>query len=122
MEYPRSPVSHSLGTLYGYMTRTEKAKGMNHLLKSVNDAPVPSDAKTLLIQNGNVTFRVMTGILRNCQFSYQIFDNMPKHINFLFSMDRYHDGSIKHIGREQHGSSEKFDHLIGGQQIGKTSS
>ena len=40
---------------------------------------------------------------------------MPKHVNFLFSTDRYHDGSIQHIESEQHGSSEKFDHLIGGQ-------
>ena len=47
--------------------------------------------------------------------SYQIFDTMPKHVNFLFSMDRYHDGSIQYIGREQHGPSEKFDHLIGSQ-------
>ena len=98
------------------MTRTEKTKGMSHLLKSVNDAPVPSDAKTLLIQDGNATFRVMTDIPSNFQLiSYQIFDNMPKHVNFLLSTDRYHDGSIKDIGREQHGSSEKFDHLIGGQ-------
>ena len=98
------------------MTRTEKAKGMNHLLKSINDAPVPSDAKTLLIQDGNATFHVMTDIPSNfLLISYQIFDNMPKHVNFLFSTDRYHDGSIKHIEREQHGSSEKFDHLIGCQ-------
>ena len=30
----------------------KKAKGINHPLKSVNDAPVPSDAKTLLISCG----------------------------------------------------------------------
>ena len=58
---------------------------------------------------------------------------MPKHVNFLFCTDRYNDGSIQHIGREHHGSSEKCvygpaghynkwlksesesDHLIGGQ-------
>ena len=43
-QYSRRPVPYSLGTPHGYMTRTEKAKGINHLLKSVNDAPVPSDA------------------------------------------------------------------------------
>ena len=48
-QYSRRPVPYSLGTPHGYMTRTEKAKGINHLLKSVNDALVPSDAKTLLI-------------------------------------------------------------------------
>ena len=55
------------------MARTEKAKGMNHLLKSVNDAPVPSDAKPLVIQGGNATFHVMTDIPSNFQLiSYQI--------------------------------------------------
>ena len=47
MKYPMSPVPYSLGTPDGYMTRIDKAKGMNHLLKGANDAPFPSDAKTL---------------------------------------------------------------------------
>ena len=113
MKYPMSPVPYSLGTPDGYMTRTDKAKGMNHLLKGVNDAPFPSDAKTLLIQDGNAIFRAMTDIPSNFELiSYQIFDNMPKHVNFLFSTDMYHDGSIKDMEREQRGSSEKL--IIGG--------
>ena len=48
MKYPRSPIPYSLGTPYGYMTRTEKGKRMNHLLKSVNDVLVPSSVKTLV--------------------------------------------------------------------------
>ena len=79
MKYPLSPVPYSLGTLDGHMTRTDKAKGMNHLLKGANDAPFPSDAKTLLIQDGNAVFRAMTDIPSNfVLISYQIFDNMPK--------------------------------------------
>ena len=70
MKYPRSPVPYSIGTPDGYMTRTEKAKGMNHLLKSVNDAPVPSDAKTLLIQDGNAAFRVMTDISKQLPIDF----------------------------------------------------
>ena len=56
MKYPRSPVPYSLGIPDGYMTRTDKAKGMNHLLQSDNDAPVPSDTKTLLIRDGSAPF------------------------------------------------------------------
>ena len=44
MKYLMSPLPYSLGTPDGYMIRTDKAKGMNQLLKSVNGAPVPSDA------------------------------------------------------------------------------
>ena len=39
--------------------------------------------------------------------------SMPKRVNFLFSTDMYHDGSIKDMEREQRGSSEKL--IIGGQ-------
>ena len=88
MKYPRSPVPCSVGTPDGNMTKTGKAKGMNQLQKSVNDAPIPSDAKPLLIQDGSAIFRVMTDIPSNLKLiSYQIFDNMPKHVNFLFSTD-----------------------------------
>ena len=79
MKYPMSPVPSNLGTPDGYMTRTDKGKWMNHLLKGVNDAPLQSDAKTLLIKDGNATFRAMTDIPSNFELlSYQIFDNMPK--------------------------------------------
>ena len=78
------------------MTRTDKAKGMNHLLKGVNDTPFSSDAKTLLIQDGNATFRAMIDLPSKFELiSYQIYDNMPKHVNCLFSTDMFHDGSIK---------------------------
>ena len=81
VKYPISPVPCSLDTPDGYMTRTDKAKGMNHLLNGVIDAPFPSDAKTLLIQDGNATFRAMTHIPNNFELiSYQIFDNMLKQL------------------------------------------
>ena len=107
------------------MIRTDKDKGKNHLLKNVYDAPVPSYAKTLLIQDGNATFCAMTDIPSNFELiSYQTFDNMPKHVNFLFSTNMHHGGSIKDTEREHCGSSEIL--IIGGQltkdqQIGRTS-
>ena len=83
-------------------------------MKGINDALFPSDAKTLIIQDGNATFRAMTDIPSNFELiSYQIFDNMPKCVNFLFSTDMHHDGSIKDMEREQRGSSEKL--IIVGQ-------
>ena len=59
MKYPMSSTIQP-GTPDGYMIRTDKAKGKNHLLKNANDAPVPSYAKTLLIPAGNATFCAMT--------------------------------------------------------------
>ena len=107
------------------MTKTDKAKGMSHLLKGVNDALILSDAKTLLIQDGNATFHAMSDIPRNFELiSYQIFDNKPKHVNFLFSTDMYHDGSIKDMEREQRGSSDKLiigSQLTKGPAVGRTS-
>ena len=64
----------ALAHLMATWQRKSQTKGMNHLLKSVNGAPVPSDAKTLfLIQDGNATFRVMTDIPSNFQLiSYHL--------------------------------------------------
>ena len=124
MQYPLSPIPYSLGTADGYMAKTDKSKGMQFLVKDVNDAPLPEDASTMLIQDGNALFHAMTDIPSNFRLiSHRIFDSMPKRVNFVFSSDMYQEGSINDMEREQPGSSEKL--IIGGQLtklIGKTSS
>ena len=114
MQYPLSPIPYSLGTADGYMAKTDKSKGMQFLVKDVNDAPLPEDASTMLIQDGNALFHAMTDIPSNFRLiSHRIFDSMPKRVNFVFSTDMYQEGSIKDMEREQRGSSEKL--IIGGQ-------
>ena len=94
--------------------KTDKSKGMQFLVKDVNDAPLPEDASTMLIQDGNALFHAMTDIPSNFQLiSHRIFDSMPKRVNFVFSTDMYQEDSIKDMEREQRGSSEKL--IIGGQ-------
>ena len=110
-KYPLSPVPYSLGTANGYMTETDKSKGMQFLVKGVNDAPQPDDANTMFIQDSDALFHAMTDIQNNFKvISNRIFaQENPLH----FSTDTYQNGSIKDMERDRHGSSEKL--IIGGQ-------
>ncbi len=113
MKYPLSSVPYSLGTTDGYMAKNDKSKGMHFLVKDIDDAPIPHAADTLMIQDGNALFHTMTHVPGNFQLiSHQIFDSMPKTMDFIFSTDMYQEGSIKDMERKQRGSSEKL--IIGG--------
>ena len=88
MKYHWSPVPYSL------------AKGMQFLVKGVNDAPLLDDVNTMFIQDGNALVHAKTYIPSNFQLiSHRIFNNMPNTINLIFSIDMYEKGSIKDIGR-----------------------
>jgi len=68
------------------MAKTDKSKGMQFLVKGVNDASLPDNANTMFIQDGNALFRAMTDIPRNFPLIFHwIFDNIPKRINFVSS-------------------------------------
>ena len=56
MKYCLTPVPYSIGTADGYLTVTPKAKGLHHITKEVNDAPIPSPDATLSIEDGNALF------------------------------------------------------------------
>ncbi|MPC13645.1 hypothetical protein E2C01_006385 [Portunus trituberculatus] len=109
LKYPLSPVPYSLGTADGYMAKNDKSKGLQFLVKDLDNAPIPLDGNTMLIQDGNALFHTLADIPNNFMFIAQrIFDSMPKGIDLLFSTDMYHEGSIKDMEREQRGASEKL--------------
>ena len=118
MKYPLSSVPHSLGTADGYMAKTDKSKGIQFLLKYVNDAPLPDDANTVFIQDSNALFHAMADIPSNFQLiPHRTFHNMPKIINLIFSTDMYQEGLMNDMERERHGSSKRP--VIGGQLTNK---
>jgi len=72
------------------MTKTDKSKGMQFLVKAVNDGPLPDDANTMFILDGNTLSHVMTDITNKFQLiTHRIFDNIPTRINFVFITDMY---------------------------------
>ena len=109
MTYPLSYVPCSLGTADGYMAKTDKSKGFHWLVKDIDDIPLPTEGRTLIIQDGNALFHTMHDIPANFQqIAHHIFDRIPKHSDFIFSTDMYKVGSIKEMERKLRGSSEKL--------------
>lgn len=113
LKYPLSPVPYSLGTADGFMAKTDKSKGLQFLVTDVDDAQLPFDANTLLIQDGNALFHTLTDVPNNFMLiAHRVFDSIPKGVDVVFSTDMYHEDSVKDMERQQRGSSEKL--IIGG--------
>ena len=59
MKYPLMPVLSTIGTPDGYLLKTDKSKGFTYLKKELDDFTMPSDAKTLNVEEGNSIFYCM---------------------------------------------------------------
>ena len=72
---------------------TPKAKGLHHINKEVNNAPIPSPDATLSIEDGNALFYSMRELPSNFkEISYKVFDSMLKSSGMaIFSTDMYRD-------------------------------
>jgi len=57
MIYQLTPVLYSLALADGFMSKTNKSKGMHHLVADTDDATVtPYPNETLVIEDGNAVF------------------------------------------------------------------
>ena len=59
MTYPLSPVPYSLATADGYFSKTNKAKGLQFLIRDIENDVLPPYDKTLTIEDGNALFHYM---------------------------------------------------------------
>ena len=59
MKYPLMPELSTIGTPDGYLLKTDKSKGFTYLRKELDDFTMPSDAKTLNVEEGNSIFYYM---------------------------------------------------------------
>ena len=123
VSYPLTPVVYSIGTVDGFLSKTNKSKGFQWLTKSIANAPFPqSTNETVVIEDGNATFHCLTDIPGTfAEISEKTFDMMSNCHNVIFSTDMYKPLSVKTMERIRRGTSNKL--LIGGpnnQLIGKS--
>ena len=52
MSYPLTPVPYCLGTADGYLTKTDKSKGFDYLMKGIESAQLPDQETTLIVEDG----------------------------------------------------------------------
>ena len=56
MKYPLMSVPTSIGTPNDYLLKTDKIKEFTYLTKEIKYFTIPSDAKTLNVEDGNAIF------------------------------------------------------------------
>ena len=55
-------VPDSLGTPDGFMSKTDKAKLMHHIIEKEPDAAIPNPGETLWIDDGNAVIHALKGL------------------------------------------------------------
>ena len=65
------------------MAKTDKSKGYHFLSKDIDDAPIPANQKTMIIQDGDAMFHALLEVSTNfLEIGHNIFDRMPKENGF----------------------------------------
>ena len=109
VKYPLMPVPSAIGTVDGFLLKTNKAKRFEFLTKGIEDADIPPDGDTLNIENGNATFYSMKEVPATFrQISENMFDvSTARKSSVLFSTDMYQENSVKYLERSARGSGEE---------------
>ena len=109
MKYPLMPVPPSIGTPDGYLLKTDKSKGFTYLTKQLDDFTMPSEAKTLNVEEGNSIFYCMKEVPATfkevCEKIYDV--SIVGKSDLLFSTGMSKENSIKSLERTSRGSGQK---------------
>lgn len=119
VSYPLTPIIYSIGTVDGYLAKTNKSKGFQWLTKNIVNASFPqSTEKTVVIEDGNAIFHCLTDLPGTFkEISERTFDMMSKCKIVIFSTDMYKALSVKTMERVRRGTSNKL--LVGGPKTKK---
>ena len=123
LEFPLAPVPHALGTLDGFFAKTKKSAMVHHVLKAntsvIIDNSLLDNRERIWIKDGNVLFYELSNLSANLGgVCFAILDQMIAKKNFIFSMDSYHELSIKGSERLRRGGTA--DRIIVGGAATRT--
>ena len=101
MKYSLLSVSSVIGTVDGFLLKTNKAKGFEFLTKGIEDVDISPDGDTLNIEDGNATFYSMKEVPATFrQISEKMFHvSTARKSSVLFSTDMYQENSVKSLER-----------------------
>ena len=119
VSYPLTPIVYSIGTLDGFLAKTNKSKGFQWLTSNTENAKYPkSNERTIVIEDGNAIFHCMSNVPSTfLEIAERIFDMASSCDNIIFSTDMYKRNSVKTMERLRRGTSNKL--LIGGPKTKK---
>ena len=92
------------------LAKTNKAKGFQWLMKNISSDKWPeNDASTLVIEDGNAIFHVLTNVPENfALIAEKIFDIKSQNQSVIFSTDMYKPDSVKSMERLRRGKSKQL--------------
>ena len=112
MTYPLTLTPYSMATIDGFFAKTNKAQGMNYLIKdAVNAYALLRDPdECALMQEGNSSFYMKDVPPTMKTPSQRIFGSLPAAADTIFSIDPYvdHLHSPKSAERDRRGCGERF--------------
>ena len=110
MSYPLSPTPYSIATIDGYFAKTNKARGMNDLIRDIENAKLPPSTEYALIHDGNSSFYMKDVPFTMKSISERIFHSIPEAAEIIFSTDTYVDRylSPKSAERDRRGCGERY--------------
>lgn len=109
MAYPLTPVPYSLATADGYFNKTDKAKGLQFLIKDLEKAILPPHDKTLTTEDGSARFLYMRELPDDFRgLCLKLYDMKVKGSDVIFSINMYQTNSVKSIERRRQGCGEVF--------------
>ena len=119
VSYPLTPIIYSIGTLDGFLAKTNKSKGFQWLTSSITNANFPgSKGETVVIEDGNAIFHCLSDIPSTfAEIAEKVFDMTSSCQNVVFSTDMYKSDSVKSMERVRRGTSNRL--LVGGPKTKK---
>ena len=109
MTYQLTPVPYCLGTIDGFLGKTNKAKGFDYLTKDIQDCLLPNQNENLLIMDGNSIYHMMKEIPDTFKgASEKVFKMIPGSCDIVFSTDMYTKNSIKTMERARRGCGDEI--------------
>ncbi|KAL7404873.1 hypothetical protein ABVT39_020258 [Epinephelus coioides] len=107
MTYPLTLTPYSISTIDGFFAKTNKAKGMNHMIKDAENAQLPSPSQCAL-SHSSFYRRDVPQTMKT--ISEHTFKSLPAAAETVFSTDTYVDRvySPKSVETDRRGCGERF--------------
>ena len=110
MTYPLTLTPYCISTIDGFFAKTNKAQGMNYMIKDADKVDIPSPGQCGLVVDGNATFYMSNVPQTMKAISERIFKSQPTAAETVFSTDTYLDrlNSPKSAERDRRGCGERY--------------
>jgi len=110
-------VPYSIGLADGFLAKTDRSKGLYHIVKDIDDSDLSVNPRDcMIIEDGNALFHCLQEIPSSFgNIAHKILSSIVEHASHvIFSTDMYSENSIKSVERIRRGCGEKL--IVSGEK------